>query len=108
MTIIIKVFDCRKPSAPIVKPTDVPRKIVVMLMISFCADLVMRSTTPDSRMILPSINIATRADAGGTTRMTATMTTRAKTIRSSLPTGRSVCMRILRSASVVSHFMIGG
>ena len=95
-------------SADIVRPTEVPRKIVTMFMSSLEEVFTRRSTTPASLKMLPSMSMMIRAEASGTTRMQTIITITANTMRSALETGRRAFMRILRSLSLVIRRMIGG
>jgi hypothetical protein len=105
---ILIVSHRRKTSAPIVIPTQVPRKNVTMLISSFCAMLVRRSTTPLSRSRFPPISIARSGAAGGTMRTPTNVTASGKMILTFCETGRGVSMTTIRSFSVVSSLMIGG
>ena len=79
-----------------------------MLISSFWAVLLSRSTTPLSLNRLPSISIPINGAAEGSNRETKMVTTMGNTIFSALETGRSCFMTIRRSALVVSAFMMGG
>ena len=102
------VCQVRKRSAEAVAPTDTPRKMVMMFIISFWAVLLSRSTTPLSRIRLPSISMPTSEAADGSRKETRMVTAIGKTMRSRLETTRSCSMRTMRSFLVVSAFMIGG
>ena len=65
-------------------------------------------TTPDSLNRLPSISMPTRGAVVGRIIHTTMVTIIGNRIFSSLETGRSCSILILRSFSVVSSFMIGG
>ena len=108
MTMILMVWRDRKVAPVAVAPTDTPRKMVTMLMSSFCTVLLSRSVTPHSLNRLPSIRQAMRGPAEGTSRATKIVTTMGKMIFSFLDTCRRGFMTICRSFSVVSSFMIGG
>ncbi|OPZ68429.1 MAG: hypothetical protein BWY82_02560 [Verrucomicrobia bacterium ADurb.Bin474] len=82
--------------------------MVTMLMISFWAAFSNRSVTPHSRIMLPMNSIAIKGAASGVNNKQNIITPTAKTSFSVLLTGRSLCMRILRSAWVVKNRMTGG
>ena len=98
----------RNICAVAVAPTDMPRNIVTIFISSFCAVLESLSTTPLSRMRLPSMSIPTRLAAEGTSSAVNMVTTIGKTIFSVLETGLSCCMTMRRSFLVVSAFITGG
>ena len=102
------VCQLRKVAAVAVAPTDTPRKMVTMFISSFWTVLLRRSTTPHSRIRLPSIRQPTREAAEGTRKDTKMVTMMGNKIFSVLETGRSCFILILRSLSVVSAFMMGG
>ena len=79
-----------------------------MFISSFCTVLLRRSTTPHSFIRLPSIRQPISGAALGSSSAMMTVMTIGKRIRSSFDTGRSVCMRIFRSFSLVSIRMMGG
>ena len=98
----------RKVEPWVVAPTVRPRKMVTMLHSSFWAVLLMRSTTPQTRIRLPSISMPTRVAASGSSSDTMIVTAMGKMIVSVLETWRSWPMRMVRSLWVVSAFMMGG
>ena len=65
-------------------------------------------TTPHSRKRLPSISIPINGAVDGKIRQTTTVMITGNRIFSSLDTGRSCSILILRSFSVVNNFIIGG
>ena len=67
-----------------------------------------RSTTPHSRIRLPSIRQPIKEAAEGTRKDTKMVTMMGNSTFSVLETGRSCFILILRSASVVRAFMMGG
>ena len=80
-----------------------------MLAISFEAAFVRRSTTPDSRIRLPSIRVPTRGVAKGTRVPTTTVTPIGKRIRvRRLTECPPYAIRIRRSAGVVRRRITGG
>ena len=89
-------------------PTDKPSKIVVMLQNSFCRVLDKRSATPDSFTKLPKVSAPINGAAEGSSKAHISRITSGNKIFSRLDTGRSCCMRILRSSWVVSSFIMGG
>ncbi len=91
-----------------VAPTEVERKIVTMFMSAFCTVSDRRSVTPHSRNRLPSIRQPISGAVDGRSRMTKMVTMIGKRIFSVLETGRDCTILILRSASEVMSFMIGG
>ena len=105
---MLMVLKLRKASAEAVAPTVMPRQMTTMLLSSFCAALLRRSTTPLSFIRLPSIRQPIRVAAEGRMSDTMMATTMGKIIFSLLLTVRSCFMRILRSFSVVSRRMMGG
>ena len=105
---IPKVSTFKKASALSFEPTPKPKKIVVMLINSFCAVELKRSTTPDSRIKLPKQNIPTKGVAEGKKKIVMASTPTGKIIFSILVTGRNCFISILRSSSVVNAFIIGG
>ena len=107
-TRIPNVLKFKKASAVAVAPTVRPRKMTTMFINSFCTVLLRRSTTPHSFMRLPSIRQPINGAALGRSNEMITAMTSGKRMRSSLETGRSVCILILRSFSVVSARMMGG
>ncbi|SCJ53256.1 Uncharacterised protein [uncultured Blautia sp.] len=108
MAMMARVRGLRKVFPVAVAPTETPRKMVTMLMSSFCTVLLSRSVTPHSRNRLPSIKQAISGAAEGTSRATNTVTTMGNTIFSFLETSRRGFITILRSSSVVSSFIMGG
>ena len=108
MTRILSVCQLRKASAVAVAPTEMPRKTVTMFISSFCTVLLRRSTTPHSRMRLPSIRLPISGAAEGSSRETKIVTMMGKMIFSVLLTSRSCFISIWRSFLVVSSFMMGG
>ena len=106
---ITSVSPRRKLSAVMVEPMARPRNRVAMLMISFCAALLRRSTTPDSRSRLPSMRVAISGAASGAIKLTTTVTTMGNSTTARCETGLGAySMRIRRSLRVVSRRMIGG
>lgn len=105
---ILMVWKDRNVVPVAVQPTLTPRKMVTMLISSFCTVLLSRSVTPHSLKRLPSIRQAMSGAAEGTSSATKTVTTMGKTIFSRLLTSRRGFMTIWRSFSVVSSFMMGG
>ena len=103
-----KVSILRKASAVAVAPTLMPRKMVTMLISSFWAVLLRRSTTPHSRNRLPSISRPIKGAAEGRSRETKMVTTMGNTIFSAWETGRSCFMTMQRSSLVVRARMMGG
>ncbi|VGQ13420.1 hypothetical protein SB5544_05187 [Klebsiella variicola] len=79
-----------------------------MLINAFCTVSLSRSTTPLSRIRLPKQNIPSSGAASGSRRATSSNSTAGKRIFSRRLTVRSCTMRIFRSLSLVSAFMIGG
>ena len=108
MSMILMVWRDRKVVPVAVAPTLTPRKMVTILMSSFCTVLLSRSVTPHSLKRLPSMRQAMRGAAEGTSRATKMVTTMGNTIFSFLLTSRRGFMTIWRSFSVVSSFMMGG
>ncbi|CSB62276.1 Uncharacterised protein [Vibrio cholerae] len=86
---IPKVSKLRKVSACNLEPTPKPKKMVTILISSFCAVLDKRSTTPASRIRFPKQNMPTKGVAAGKNRMVISSTTSGNTIFSVLPTWRS-------------------
>ena len=86
MAIIMRVWGLRKMSADMVRPTEVPRKMVTMFISSLEEVFTKRSTTPASLKMLPSMSMMIRAEASGTTRMQTIITITANTMRSALLT----------------------
>jgi oxaloacetate decarboxylase beta subunit len=76
-------------SAASFEPTARPKKIVVMLMISFCALLLKRSTTPHSNVKLPKQNMPTRGVAAGKNKIVRLNTISGKIIFSVFDTARN-------------------
>ncbi len=89
-------------------PTDNPSKMVVMLQKSFCRVLDRRSATPDSLIRLPNVSAPIKGAASGSRKAQSSRSTSGKRIFSRLETGRSCVILILRSACVVSSFIMGG
>ena len=108
MTMMAMVWRLRKVRPVAVQPTETPRKMVTMLMSSFCTVLLRRSTTPHSLKRLPSIRQAIRGAAEGTSSATKIATMMGKMIFSRLETSRRGFMTIFRSASVVKRRIMGG
>ena len=108
MTTIVSVWVLRKISAVAVAPTETPRKMVMMLHSALLAVSTRRSTTPLSRIRLPSISMEISGAAEGSSSDTKIVTMIGKHTRSTLETGRSCSMTMERSFLVVSSFMIGG
>ncbi|VUS52460.1 hypothetical protein SB6411_05855 [Klebsiella spallanzanii] len=102
------VCGCRNLSATSFAPTDNPRKMVTILISPFCTVSLRRSTTPLSRIRLPKQNIPSSGAASGSSSATSSNSTAGKRIFSRLLTVRSCTMRIFRSLSLVSAFIIGG
>ena len=90
------------------EPTDSPSKMVTMLQNSFCRVLDKRSATPDSLIRLPNVSAPIKGAASGSRNAHSSSNVSGKRIFSRLVTGRSCCILILRSASVVSSFIMGG
>ena len=105
---MVSVWVLRNTSAVAVAPTEMPRKIVMMLHSSLEAVLTRRSTTPDSLSRLPSISMEIRGAAEGSRSETNTVTMIGKQTFSVLETVRSWAMTTWRSFLVVSSFMMGG
>ena len=105
---IFRVSAFRKLEATMVAPTEVERKIVTMFMRAFCTVSDRRSVQPHSRKRLPSIRQPISGAVDGRSRMTKMVTMIGKRIFSVLETGRDCTILILRSASEVMSFMIGG
>ncbi len=91
-----------------VAPTVTPRKIVTMLISSFCAVFDILSTTPDSLKRFPSISIPMSGATDGSSRIVIIDTTIGNRIRSSFETSRSWLISVSRSFFVVSARMMGG
>ena len=108
MTRMPSVWRLRNCSAESLEPTAMPRKIVTMLMRAFWAVSDRRSTTPHSRIRLPSMSMPISGAASGSRNAQRSVMRTGKQIFSIFGTTRSCFMRILRSASVVQSFMIGG
>ena len=102
------VFEFKKRSAVIVRPTEEPKNIVTMFMSSFWAHLLSLSQTPDSLMKLPNMSIPIKAEQSGTSIITKIVTNTQNMSFSSLLTFRKLVILILRSASVVKALIIGG
>jgi len=82
---------------------------VAMLISSFCAILLSRSTTKASRSKFPSIKAAISGAASGATNATSSVTIIGKTTSVRRETGLGAySMRMSRSLRVVISFMIGG
>ena len=90
------------------EPTASPSRIVTMFMSSFCAARLSRSTTPHSRSRLPKVSMPISGAAVGRKATTTASTISGNRMRSRRDTGRSCCIAIRRSRSVVSARMIGG
>ena len=90
------------------EPTDKPRKIVTILINSFCEVLLKRSTTPHSRIKLPMQNIPIKGAADGNNAAVSSSKTKGKMIFSGRLTCRSCSISIKRSSGVVSALMMGG
>ena len=82
--------------------------MVTILMISFWAARLSRSTTPASRSRLPNISMPISGAAEGRNRIQRISTVNGNRIRSSRLTGRSCDITTRRSFSVVRARMIGG
>ena len=106
--IILIVAAVRKVAAFMVAPTEMPRKMVVALRISFCAARLSRSVQPHSRSRLPNISMPTSGTAGGRISPQAMEATIGNRILSTRPTGRSWSILMPRSALEVSSLMTGG
>ena len=102
------VSQLRNASALVVAPTEVPRRITTIYIMALDAVSASCPTTPDSLNRLPSISMPTRGAVDGSMRHTTMVTMMGNRIFSSLDTGRSCSILILRSCSVVKNFMIGG
>ena len=72
---ILMVWKDRNVVPVAVQPTLTPRKMVTMLISSFCTVLLSRSVTPHSLKRLPSIRQAMRGAAEGTSSATKMVTT---------------------------------
>ena len=105
---IISVSTARKFSAVAVAPTPIPRRMVTILMSSFCIVFERRSMTPLSRARFPSISIPTSGAAAGIRRTTSIVTAIGKIIFSFFDTGLSCSITASRSFFVVRSFIIGG
>ena len=105
---IFNVLSLKNASADVDAPTEVPSRITTIYINALDAVSVSCFTTPDSLNRLPSISIPTRGAVVGRSRHTTIVTIIGKRIFSSLDTGRSCSILILRSFSVVKSFMIGG
>ena len=79
----------RKVSAPIVAPTLVARKMVMMFISAFCTVSESLSVTPVSRKRLPSISQPISGAVEGRSRMTKVLTTTGKIIFSVFETSRA-------------------
>ena len=79
----------RKVSAPIVAPTLVARKMVMMFISAFCAVSESLSVTPVSRKRLPSMRQPISGAVEGRSRMTKVLTTIGKIIFSVFDTSRA-------------------
>ena len=107
-TTILRVDAFRNASALVVAPTEVPSRITTIYIKALEAVSVSCFTTPHSRNRLPSISIPTRGAVVGRIRQTTTVMMMGNRIFSSLETGRSCCILIFLSFSVVNAFMMGG
>jgi hypothetical protein len=86
---IPRVSAVKNSSEDSFEPTAKPKKIVTMLINSFCAVLLKRSTTPDSFIKLPKQNIPTNGVAVGKKRIVKNKTASGKMIFSRLVTTHS-------------------
>ena len=86
---IPKVSTVKKASDDNLEPTAKPKKMVTMLISSFCAVLLKRSTTPDSFIKLPKQNMPTNGVALGNTNIVKNNTANGKIIFSRLDTTRN-------------------
>ena len=75
---------------------------------AFCIVSESLSTTPHSLHKLPNVKAPIRGQASGRNIIQSPNTTSGKTIFSRFETSRSCFISILRSASVVKSFIIGG
>ena len=82
--------------------------MVTVFINAFCIVSERRSMTPVSRARLPNISAPMSGVADGNNTAQVVSTVMGKRIFSSLETGRSCTIFILRSSSVVSRRMIGG
>ena len=105
---IPRVSALRNLSAASLEPTARPRKIVTMLINSFCAVLLRRSTTPHSRIKFPKQSMPINGVAEGSNRIATSSRISGNRIFSSLVTRRNWVILVWRSSSVVSAIMIGG
>ena len=107
-TTISSVLSWMKSCPFAVAPTHTPSMMVTMFISAFCAVSDRRSTTPDSRNRLPSMNMPSSGTTEGRIRAMSTSTTIGKMIFSVFETFLSCVILTFRSFSVVSSFMIGG
>ena len=98
----------KKVSALVVQPTEMPRKMVMMFISSLPAVLLMRSTTPDSFIRLPSISMPISGTHEGRISEMTMVQMMGNKIFSVLDTVRSCVITMRRSALVVSAFIMGG
>jgi len=106
---ICKVEIFKKLCAVMVDPIARPRNRVAILMISFCAALLRRSTTRLSLSRLPNIKAAIKGAASGATKLTRTVTNIGNITKVRRDTGfGAYSILIIRSFRVVINFIIGG
>ena len=105
---ILMVVTFKNASALVVAPTEVPSRITTIYIRALLAVSASCFTTPLSRNRLPNISIPTRGAVDGRIRHTTMVTMMGNRIFSSLDTGRSCSILILRSFSVVRSFINGG
>ncbi len=74
-TMILPVSRFKNAAALIVAPMARPKNNVAMLMISFCAALLKRSTTPETLSRFPSMSIEMSGVASGTSKPTTSVST---------------------------------
>ena len=82
--------------------------MVTVFIRAFCIVSLRRSMHPLSRARFPIIRAPIREHAEGRSRAHTEMTSSGKMIFSSLETGRSCCILIFLSFSVVRSLMMGG
>src|SRR5665648_297375 len=105
---ISMVWKFKKYLASMVEPTQIPKKIVKILISEFWAVSDKRGTTRLSLNKFPTINIPMIGTEGGNTRPTNIVLIIGNNILSVRETGLSCFISILLSALVVSNFKIGG
>ena len=82
--------------------------MVTILISAFWVVSDSRFTTPHSRIRLPNASMPISGAADGSNKATSSSSINGKIMRSAFETSRSCTISILRSASVVRAFMIGG